>query len=234
MPGQTVSVDVISDVVCPWCFIGKRRLEKALALVPDVKVEIRWRPFQLAPELPPAGVPRDQYLIQKFGSLDRTKEMFERVAKVGAGDGIAFAFDKIQVSPNTLDAHRLILWARSGTTQDAVVEALFRAYFIEGKNLADRQTLIEIGAANGLETNLLAELYASDADIERTRREIASAQRIGVTGVPFFIVAERYGIAGAEAAETIAEAIRQAAKETGQEAGQDAGQQAGGARSAAE
>ncbi|MGL4290061.1 MAG: DsbA family oxidoreductase [Phreatobacter sp.] len=218
MPGSTLSVDVISDVVCPWCFIGKRRLEKALALVPAIAVEVRWRPYQLAPDLPPAGVPRDQYLIQKFGSLDRTKDMFERVASVGAADGIAFAFDKIQVSPNTLDAHRLVLWARSGPAQNAVVEDLFQAYFIEGKNLADRQTLIDIGVANGLEASLLAELFESDADIERTRREIASAQRIGVTGVPFFIVAERYGIAGAEAAETIADAIRQAAKEAGQEA----------------
>lgn len=220
MPGPTLSVDVISDVVCPWCFIGKRRLEKALALVPEIAVEVRWRPYQLAPDLPPEGVPRDQYLIEKFGSLDRTKDMFGRVAGVGAAEGIAFAFDKIQVSPNTLDAHRLVLWARSGPAQDAVVEDLFRAYFLEGKNLADRRTLIDIGVANGLEESLLAELFQSDADVERTRREIASAQRIGVTGVPFFIIAERYGIAGAEAAETIAEAIRQAAKEAGQAAGE--------------
>jgi predicted DsbA family dithiol-disulfide isomerase len=219
MSGQTISVDVISDVVCPWCFIGKRRLEKALTLVPDLAVEIRWRPYQLAPELPAAGIPRDDYLIGKFGSLERTKDMFGRIEAVGADEGIPFAFDKIRVSPNTLDAHRLILWARSGEHQEAVVEALFRAYFIEGRNLADRETLIAIGSAQGLEAGLLTELFSTDSDIERTRREIASAQRIGVTGVPFFIVAERYGIAGAEAPETIAGALRQAAREQAGDAG---------------
>ncbi|CEJ13016.1 DSBA-like thioredoxin domain protein [bacterium YEK0313] len=210
MPDTAVTIDVVSDVVCPWCFIGKRRLEKAVALVPDIAVEVRWRPYQLAPDLPAAGVPRDQYLTQKFGSLDRVKANFARIAAVGAEDGIDFAFDRITVSPNTLNAHRLVLWARSGGHQDAVVEALFSAYFVEGRNLADIPTLIEIGAAHGLDVALLTELFASDSDVERTQREIASAQRIGVTGVPFFIVGERFGIAGAEAPETIARAIRQA------------------------
>ncbi|MCZ0733561.1 DsbA family oxidoreductase [Phreatobacter sp. AB_2022a] len=212
MPDAAVTIDVVSDVVCPWCFIGKRRLEKAVALVPDIAVEVRWRPYQLAPDLPAAGIPRDQYLTQKFGSLDRVKANFARIAAVGAEDGIDFAFDRITVSPNTLNAHRLVLWARSGGHQDAVVEALFNAYFVEGRNLADISTLIEIGAAHGLDAALLTELFASDSDIERTQREIASAQRIGVTGVPFFIVGERFGIAGAEAPETIARAIRQAAE----------------------
>jgi predicted DsbA family dithiol-disulfide isomerase len=217
MTGRTISVDVISDVVCPWCFIGKRRLEKALAQVPDLAVEVRWRPYQLAPELPASGIPRDDYLTAKFGSLERSREMFARIEAVGADEGIPFAFDRIKVSPNTLDAHRLVLWARSGKAQDAVVEALFRAYFIEGRNLSDRETLIAIGAAHGLEAPLLTELYGTDADVERTQREIASAQRIGVTGVPFFIIAERYGIAGAESAETIAAALRQAAREAAAE-----------------
>ena len=212
MPDAAVTIDVVSDVVCPWCFIGKRRLEKARALVPDIAVEVRWRPYQLAPDLPPEGVPRDQYLSQKFGSLDRVRATFDRIAAVGAEDGISFAFDRIAVSPNTLNAHRLVLWARSGGHQDAVVEALFRGYFIEGRNLADIGTLIEVGAANGLDAALLGELFASDSDVERTQREIASAQRIGVTGVPFFIVGERFGVSGAEAPETIAGAIRQAAE----------------------
>lgn len=212
-PVPALVVDVVSDVVCPWCFIGKRRLERALALVPDIAVDVQWRPYQLAPEIPEGGVPREAYMLGKFGSRERVAGIHDRLMAVGAGEGIAFAFDAITVSPNTLDAHRLILWARSTGAQDAVVEALFRAFFLEGRNLADRRTLIAIGVAHGLDGGLLTQLYASDADVERTRREIASAQRIGITGVPFFIIGGRYGIAGAEDPQTIAGAIRQAASE---------------------
>lgn len=209
----TLVIDVVSDVVCPWCFVGKRRLEKALALVPDIAVEVNWRPYQLAPEIPEGGIPREDYMLAKFGSRERIAQIHARLAVIGAEEGLAFAFDDIRVSPNTLDAHRLILWARSAGAQDAVVEALFRGFFIEGRNLSDRATLIAIGTANGLDPALLDELFATDADIDRTRRDIASAQRIGISGVPFFIVAGRYGIAGAEAPETLAGAIRQAAGE---------------------
>ena len=208
-----LTIDVVSDVVCPWCFVGKRRLEKALALVPDVPTEIHWRPYQLAPDLPPEGKPRRQYMLDKFGDPERIRQIHERLTGIGAEEGIAFDFDRIAVAPNTLNAHRLILWARSPDIQGRVVEALFTAFFVEGRNLADDEELIAIGAACGLDASLLAELFPTDADVERTQREYASAQRIGVTGVPFFIVAGRYGIAGAEAPETIAGAIRQAAAE---------------------
>lgn len=212
-PTPALVIDVVSDVVCPWCFVGKRRLEKALALLSDIAVEVNWRPYQLAPEIPRGGIPRGDYMLAKFGSRERVAQIHARLTATGAEEGIAFAFDAIAVSPNTLDAHRLILWARSAGTQDAVVEALFRAFFVDGRNLSDRDTLTAIGQANGLDGALLAELFTTDADIERTRRDIASAQRSGITGVPFFIIAGRYGIAGAEAPETIAGAIRQAASE---------------------
>lgn len=213
MAKSALSIDIVSDVVCPWCFIGKRRLEKALTLTPDTEVDISWRPYQLAPELPSEGLPRRDYMIGKFGSAERVDQIHQRLKGVGAEEGIAFAFDRIEVAPNTMNAHRLILWARAGGRQGDVVESLFRAFFIDGRNLADNAVLIEIGSANGLDPALLTELFSSDSDIERTRREIASAQRIGVTGVPFFIIAGKYGIAGAEAPETIAGAIRQAASE---------------------
>lgn len=213
-----LAIDVVSDVVCPWCFIGKKRLEKALALNPDIETEVHWRPYQLAPELPREGVPRRDYMLAKFGDAERIRQIHERLAGIGAEEGIPFAFESIAVAPNTLDAHRLILWARAGGRQGELVEALFRAFFIEGRNLADTAVLIAIGAAHGLDADLLTELFASDADVERTEREIASARRIGVTGVPFFIIGGRYGIAGAEAPETIAGAIRQAAGEAAQAA----------------
>jgi len=218
MASTALTVDVVSDVVCPWCFVGKRRLEKAIALVPDVTVDVHWRPYQLAPELPAEGTPRRAYMIAKFGSAERIEQIHQRLTGIGAEEDIAFDFDRIAVAPNTMNAHRLVLWARAGGRQGDVVEALFRAFFVEGRNLSDNAVLIEIGAANGLDPALLTELFGSDSDIERTRREIASAQRIGVTGVPFFIVAGKYGIAGAEAPETIAGAIRQAAAEAGEPA----------------
>lgn len=214
-----LTIDVVSDVVCPWCFVGKRRLEKALALTPDITTEIHWRPYQLAPDLPPEGKPRRQYMLDKFGDPERIRQIHERLTGIGAEEGIAFDFDRIAVAPNTLNAHRLILWARSPDTQNRVVEALFTAFFIEGRNLADDAELVAIGESCGLDPALLAELFATDADVERTRREYFSAQKIGVTGVPFFIVAGRYGIAGAEAPETIAGAIRQAAAEAAAQAG---------------
>lgn len=208
-----LTIDVVSDVVCPWCFVGKRRLEKALALTPEIATEIRWRPYQLAPDLPPEGRPRREYMLAKFGDPERIRQIHERLTGIGAEEGIAFDFDRIAVAPNTLNAHRLILWARSPETQGRVVEALFSAFFVEGRNLADDAELVAIGESCGLDGALLAELLSTEADIERIGREYASAQKIGVTGVPFFIVAGRYGIAGAEAPEAIAGAIRQAAAE---------------------
>ena len=217
-PAPTLTIDVVSDVVCPWCFVGKRRLEKALELVPDIAVDIRWRPYQLAPDLPAEGEPRKAYMLKKFGDPERIRQIHERLTGIGADEGIAFDFDAIAVAPNTLNAHRMILWARAGGAQGAVVEALFKGFFVEGRNLSDPAVLAEIGADAGLDPALLAELFASDADIERTERDIASAQKIGITGVPFFIVGVRYGIAGAEDPQTIAGAIRQAAAEQAQPA----------------
>ncbi len=210
---STLTIDVVSDVVCPWCFVGKRRLEKALSLVPDIAVDIRWRPYQLAPEIPPEGVPRKAYMLKKFGDPARIQQIHERLTGIGQEEGIAFDFDAIEVAPNTLNAHRMILWARAGGAQDAVVEALFKAFFIEGRNLSDPAVLTEVGASTGLDPTLLTELFPTEADVERTQRDIASAQKIGITGVPFFIVGGRYGIAGAEDPQTIAGAIRQAAAE---------------------
>ncbi len=209
----TLTIDVVSDVVCPWCFVGKRRLEKALTLVPDVAVDIRWRPYQLAPEIPDEGVPRKAYMLQKFGDPERIRQIHERLKGIGEEEGIAFDFDSIDIAPNTLNAHRMILWARAGGAQGVVVEALFNAFFVEGRNLSDPAVLTEVGAAAGLDPALLADLFPTEADVERTQRDIASAQKIGITGVPFFIVGGRYGIAGAEDPQTIAGAIRQAAAE---------------------
>ena len=202
-----LAVDVISDVVCPWCFIGKRRLEKAIAQA-AVPLSISWRPYQLDPTIPPEGKDRRAYMEAKFGSAERIKEIHARVAAAGEGEGIPFAFDRIKVSPNTLDAHRLVRWASEAGRQGDIVEALFRAYFIEGRNVGDAAVLTDIAAAHGLDRDDIAARLASGEDREAVREEIEAAQRIGVTGVPTFILAGRYGLVGAQPAEEIASALK--------------------------
>jgi predicted DsbA family dithiol-disulfide isomerase len=209
-PGP-LTIDVISDAVCPWCFIGKRRLEAAQRLA-GVPLAIRWHPFQLDPTIPPEGRNRQEYLSRKFGSPERIQQLHANVEAASAAEGIPFAFDRIKVSPNTLDAHRLIRWSRAAGLQDEIVEALFRAYFIEGRDIGDRAVLAEIAAASGMNRELIAARLASDEDRSLVQAEIEQAQRIGVTGVPTFILGGRHGLVGAQPAAEIAAAIRQLAE----------------------
>lgn len=208
-----VTIDIVSDVVCPWCYIGKRRLEKALSLAPEVATKVRWRPFQLAPDIPPEGLDRRSYLKNKFGSEERIEQMHQRITAAGALEGIPFAFDKIKRSPNTLDAHRLIRWSAAADRQDVVVEALFKAYFVEGQNIGDAAVLRQIAEGCGLDGEEIARLLDSHEDRRAVREEIAMAGQMGISGVPFFIFAGRYAVSGADAAETLAKAIQQAASD---------------------
>lgn len=217
MSGQPISVDIISDVVCPWCFIGKRRLEQAIALT-KTPFEIRWRPFQLDPTIPPEGKDRRAYMEGKFGSMEKIAAIHEHITKLGAEVGIPFAFDRIKVSPNTLDAHRLIRWAGDQGSQDAVVEALFRAYFFDGSNIGDHAVLADIAEVAGMDRTKVTERLASDDDRAEVRADIVASQRIGVTGVPTFILAGRYGLVGAQPAEELARAFAQVAEEAAAEA----------------
>ncbi len=213
-----LQVDVVSDVMCPWCFIGKRRLESALAMVPDLAVDIRWRPFQLDNTLPREGKDRRQYLREKFGGEDRAREIYQQVKDAGFEEGIAFAFDLIEKSPNTLDAHRLIRWAGGQDLQDAMVERLFELYFLEGADLTDIDTLVEAAEAVGMDGALTRELLEDGSDREAVEEEIALAQRIGVTGVPCFIIDNKYAVMGAQDAGNLASAFRQAAAQKAEEA----------------
>jgi predicted DsbA family dithiol-disulfide isomerase len=207
-----LQVDVVSDVMCPWCYIGKRRLEKAVEMA-DLPVELRWRPYQLDPTLPAEGKPREAYLAEKFGSLERAGELYATIRAAGEAEDIAFAFERIAVSPNTLDAHRLIRWAANAgpEMQDAVVEALFRAYFAEGRHIGDASVLTAIAAEAGMDAGLVAELLAGDADRELVRHEAELARELGVTGVPTFIIANRYAVVGAQAPRQLAQAFQMAA-----------------------
>jgi predicted DsbA family dithiol-disulfide isomerase len=205
-----IHIDIISDVMCPWCFIGKKRFEKALRqLDPAIAVTIQWRPFQLDPTLPPEGKDRDTYLAEKFGGLERAKALYRNIEEAGAMEGIPFRFDAIGVSPNTLDAHRLIRWAQNAGegVQARVVDRLFELYFLEGANIADHGVLLGVARECGMDASIVETLLASGADREAVEQEIALAQSMGVSGVPCFIIDNKYAVMGAQDPETIAGAI---------------------------
>jgi predicted DsbA family dithiol-disulfide isomerase len=188
----------VSDTVCPWCFIGKRRLERAIAQRPSETFDIGWRPFQLNPDMPADGMPRERYLSLKFGGAERARRIYDTVTQAGADEGLAFNFDAIRQQPNTFDSHRLIRWSASAGLQNQVVEALFRRYFFDGADIGDRRVLIETAAACGMDGTLVRDLLARDADRDLVVSEEAVARRMGIAGVPCFIVEERYAVSGAQ------------------------------------
>ncbi len=208
-----ITIDVVSDVVCPWCYVGSRRLEHALALVPEVEAEIFWRPFQLDPTIPPEGRDRREYMRGKFGSDERIRQLHDNLVQSTLDAGIPFAFEKIKVAANTLDAHRVIRWAggQGPHLQEAVVKALFKANFEEGRNVGDHAVLTEIAAEAGMDSTVVAALLPTEADRDAVRSEIEQAQRMGISGVPCFLLERKYAVMGAQPSEQLADAIRQVA-----------------------
>jgi len=208
---EALTIDVVSDVVCPWCYLGKKRLERALAEDGEV-VQVRWRPYQLDPTIPAGGLDRQTYMRNKFGDDGRLEQIHERLRALGAEEGIAYAFDKIERSPNTLDAHRLIRWAAEAGVQDAVVDKLFSLYFEQGRDIGDRKLLTEVAREAGMDAEGVEKRLAEGADEREVHQEIAQAQSLGVTGVPFFIFASRFGVPGAQSAEVLSSALERARK----------------------
>jgi len=209
---NSITIDVVSDVVCPWCFIGQKRLDKAIA-ASGIDVRVHWRPFQLDPTIPAEGKDRRAYMLEKFGSEDRIREIHARIEPLGAAEGISFAFDAIKIAPNTLDAHRVIRWAGAAgeDVQNRLVRRLFQLNFEEGKNLGDPSVLSEAAGEAGMDATVVETLLPTDADVEAVRSEIATASRMGVTGVPCFLLEGKYAVMGAQDAGTLADAIRQVA-----------------------
>ena len=204
-------IDIISDVICPWCFIGKRRLEKAVAILDrQHEVRVRWLPFQLNPQMPKEGVSRREYRTKKFGSWERSLELDAKMVAVGKEEGIHFALDKIERTPNTLDAHRLIWLAEKQGVQDAVVEALFRAYFTEGRDISNLQTLIDVVAEAGLDRSKAEAVLNSDDGLEAIKESDELARRFRVEGVPFFVINGRITLSGAQQPDAFLEAFKQA------------------------
>ena len=206
-----LQIDVVSDVVCPWCFIGKRRLEKALTSIPYIPVEVRFRPYFLNPWVPRAGISREEYLTTKFGSVERYNGIAARVKAAAAAEGLTYAVDKIKRQPNTLDCHRLILWAGKQGQAARMKQRLMDLYFTEGGDLTDPNVLVKAAAECGLDPEKVRTMLASDEDAASVEREATAAKDSGIDGVPTFIFGGVAAISGAQAPEMLARAIEQVA-----------------------
>lgn len=212
---ETIVIDIISDVVCPWCYLGKARLELAIAEVQDkVGVEVNWRPYQLNPDYPPEGVDHKKALAAKLGGQENVDRAHAMLKDFGKAVGIHFNFEAVKIGPNTMDAHRLLLWAHTEgrDIQNRVVSALFKANFEEGRNIGDHAVLLDIAEKAGLNRDVIATLLASDADKDTIRGEISAAQQMGVNGVPFLVFDHQYAISGAQTPDVLVGALTDIAR----------------------
>ncbi len=193
-----VTLDIISDPICPWCYIGKARLDQAIAETGLDPFDVSWRIFQLNPTMPPEGMDRQEYLAAKFGGKEGAERVYSIVRRTAAESGLDIQFDAIKRTPNTFDAHRLIRWAKATGSQPAVVQHLFHRYFEQGEDISDHEILLDVAEATGMERAVVAELLAGDADRETLAEEEQAARRMGVGGVPCFVIDGRYVLQGAQ------------------------------------
>lgn len=196
-----VHIDVYADPVCPWCFIGKRRLERTLAARDDVDATVHWRPFQLNPDMPSEGMNRLSYLSSKFGGIERAAKFYDVIAEAGQSERIAFNFEAIRHTPNTLDSHRLVRFAGPQGPQADVIEALFSAHFLEGEDIGDHGVLTRIAHAVGLDGHAVKDYLASNAERSEVAAEDLRARRMSIDAVPCFIINGQYAISGAQEPE---------------------------------
>ena len=209
-----IRIDVVSDVVCPWCYIGKRRLENALTRLPDTyEVDVNFLPFELNPDLPKTGTDHKQYLASKFGSMERYDQLTEHVGNVAAGEGLKFDYSKQSVMPNTLDSHRLIQFAKKYNKQAELKEALMKAYFEDGVDLSKLENLVDIATQNGLDKNEVQSFLASGAGADEIKQMELLSQQRGVSGVPFYIINGKYGVSGAQPSDAFVEILTEVAAE---------------------
>ncbi|MEM8791173.1 MAG: DsbA family oxidoreductase [Pseudomonadota bacterium] len=193
-----ISLDIISDPICPWCYIGKSNLDRAIAEAGSNPFTENWRIFQLNPDMPADGIDRKEYLEWKFGGPEGAKQVYGRIAEAGKAAGLEMNLEAIPRTPNTFDAHRLIRWSQTTGGQASVVNQLFRRYFVEGQDISDHEVLLEIAESVGMERDVVAELLNGDADREALQQEEQAARQMGVTGVPCFIINGRHVVQGAQ------------------------------------
>ena len=196
-----IQIDLFSDVICPWCFIGKRRLERALKIRSNPRVDINWRAFQLNPDMPKNGIAREQYIEAKFGGPERAQGIYDNIRRVGETEGLEFRFDKIKRTPNTILAHRLISWSKHLKISDLVVESLFKAYFFDGLDIGSMETLIELLEELEINTEAFKSYIKTDNGLDEVSNETRFAYEHGITGVPCFIFDKKYSVSGAQEPE---------------------------------
>ena len=215
---KPLTIDIVSDVVCPWCYIGKRRIENALALVADVPVEVRWRPFFLNPWVPRQGISREEYLTTKFGSVDAYKGIAGRVVAAANEEGLIYRPDLVKRQPNTIDCHRLIHWADAQGMAADMKQRLMELYFRDGGDLTDTEVLVEAAADVGLDADDVRKRLATDEDVALVSAQAQEAADKGISGVPTYVFAQKYAVSGAQAPELLARAIRQVSAEVNAQA----------------
>ncbi len=212
-PKARLSIEVVYDLVCPWCFLGTRRLLRTLRRRPDLLFELTWRPFLLNPDMPRAGMSRPDYVIRKFGGEDRARRLYASISEIGRTEGVQYRFDRVRRTPSSIDAHRLVRMAAAYGRADAVVDALFSAHFTDGRDIGDPTVLAAIGAAFGLDAVAVRRHLASDEGVDTVHAENLRAHRLGINGVPCFVVSGRHAIAGAQEPEVIERLLDVAAVE---------------------
>ncbi len=202
-PKARLTVEVVHDLVCPWCYLGTRRLLRTLRRRPDLLVELVWRPFLLNPDMPRMGMARSDYVVRKFGGEDRARRLYSSIAEIGRAEGVQFRFDRVRRTPSSVDAHRLVRWAARFGRANSVVEALFTAHFADGRDLGEIGVLCAIAGACGLDPAAARTMLASDAELDGVHADNLRAHRLGINGVPCFVVGGRHAIAGAQEPEVI-------------------------------
>jgi predicted DsbA family dithiol-disulfide isomerase len=202
-PKARLVIEVVHDLVCPWCYLGLRRLQRTLARRPDITTELQWRPFLLNPDMPRAGMTRADYVVRKFGGEERARRLYASISDIGLVEGLSFRFDRIRRTPSSIDAHRLVRWAAERGDAGPVVDALFAAHFTEGRDIGDIAMLASIAAACGFDGIAARRFLESDGDLDSVHAENLRAHRLGINGVPCFVIAGRHAIAGAQEPEVI-------------------------------
>ena len=216
-----LTIEAVHDLVCPWCFLGLRRLAVTLRRRPDLLCDIVWRPFLLNPDMPRAGMARYDYVVRKFGGEERARRLYASITEIGRSEGVQFRFDRIRRTPSSVDAHRLVRWAERFGRGGAIVEALFRAYFTDGRDIGDLSLLVAIADGVGLDPGAARAFLHSDIEIEAVHADNLRAHRLGINGVPCFIVGGRHTIAGAQEPEVIERLLDVAAVEAAEIGGTD-------------
>ena len=212
-PKARLSIEVVQDLVCPWCFLGVRRLLRTLRRRPDLLFDLTWRPFLLNPDMPRAGMSRSDYVVRKFGGEDRARRLYSQISEIGRTEGILFRFERIQRTPSSINAHRLVRFAVRHGRADAVVEALFSAHFTDGADISDIGVLMAVAHACGLDAILARDFLATDDEVDSVHADNLRAHRLGINGVPCFVISGRHAIAGAQEPEVIERLLDVAAVE---------------------